>query len=48
MIFHEVLTCYNEDFGALAEWHFFATSHGKSACDGIGGKPVCSKHMMTK
>jgi hypothetical protein len=19
------------------EWHFFATSHGKSACDGIGG-----------
>jgi hypothetical protein len=21
----------------LAEWHFFATSHGKSACDGVGG-----------
>jgi hypothetical protein len=20
-----------------AEWHFFATSHGKSACDGVGG-----------
>ena len=20
-----------------AEWHFFATSHGKSPCDGIGG-----------
>jgi hypothetical protein len=19
------------------EWHFFATSHGKSACDGVGG-----------
>ena len=25
------------DFGLAAEWHFFATSHGKSACDGIGG-----------
>lgn len=20
-----------------AEWHFYATSHGKSACDGLGG-----------
>ena len=37
--------CYNfthlchheEDFGIPAEWHFFATSHGKSAADGIGG-----------
>ena len=25
------------DFGILAEWHFFATSHGKNACDGVGG-----------
>ena len=25
------------DFGILAEWHFFVTSHGKSACDGVGG-----------
>ena len=25
------------DFGISCEWHFFATSHGKSACDGIGG-----------
>ena len=25
------------DFGIPAEWHFFATSHGKSACDGVGG-----------
>ena len=25
------------DFGIEAEWHFFATSHGKSSCDGIGG-----------
>ena len=25
------------DFGIPAEWHFFATSHGKGACDGLGG-----------
>ena len=25
------------DFGLEAEWVFFATSHGKSPCDGIGG-----------
>lgn len=25
------------DFGVDAEWNFFATSHGKNACDGIGG-----------
>ena len=30
--------CHHEDdFGLAAEWNFFATSHGKSACDGIGG-----------
>ena len=30
--------CHHEvDFGVPAEWHFSATSHGKSACDGIGG-----------
>ena len=23
--------------GLFAEWHFFATSHGETACDGIGG-----------
>jgi hypothetical protein len=28
--------CYHvEDFGASAEWHFFATSHGKGPCDGV-------------
>lgn len=27
----------DEDFGVSLEWHFFSTSHGKSACDGIGG-----------
>ena len=31
------LTMHFEDFGISAEWHFFATSHGKSPCDGIGG-----------
>ena len=31
------LLMHQEDFGMSAEWHFFATSHGKSPCDGIGG-----------
>jgi hypothetical protein len=31
------ITCHNEDFGVPAEWHFFVTSHGKNACDGVGG-----------
>jgi hypothetical protein len=26
-----------KDFNVEAEWHFFATSHGKGLCDGIGG-----------
>jgi hypothetical protein len=30
--------CHHEkDFGIKCEWNFFATSHGKNACDGIGG-----------
>lgn len=30
--------CQHEnDFGLIAEWNFFATSHGKNSCDGIGG-----------
>ena len=28
---------HEEDFAVKAEWHFFATSHGKSPCDGIDG-----------
>ena len=28
---------HKNDFGIEAEWVFFATSHGKSPCDGIGG-----------
>ena len=26
-----------EDFNFNAKWSFFATSHGKSPCDGVGG-----------
>lgn len=26
-----------KNYGIKAEWHFFATSHGKGPCDGIGG-----------
>ena len=30
--------CHHElDFGIKAEWHLSATSHGKGACDGLGG-----------
>lgn len=30
--------CYHEqDFGIKAEWHFFATAHGKGPSDGLGG-----------
>ena len=28
---------HERDFGIPAEWHFYATSHGKGACDGVGG-----------
>lgn len=28
---------HTEDFGIPAEWHFFATAHGKGPCDGTGG-----------
>ena len=28
---------HEKDFGLACEGHFFATSHGKNACDGIGG-----------
>ena len=29
--------CYHkEDFRVQPEWHFYATSHGKGPCDGIG------------
>ena len=38
-----------EGFGLVAEWHFFATSHGKRPPDGETEKlpkPVCSKYTM--
>lgn len=28
---------HEDDFSIKAEWNFFATGHGKGACDGIGG-----------
>lgn len=31
------LCLFNNDFGIDAEWNFFATSHGKSPCDALGG-----------
>ncbi len=31
------LCLHKQDFGMDVEWVFFATSHRKSPCDGIGG-----------
>ena len=31
------LTFHKQNFGFDAVWNFFATSHGKSPCDGLGG-----------
>jgi hypothetical protein len=39
------ITCHIEEFGVPAEWHFFVTSHGKSACDGVG---VTLKRLAAK
>lgn len=36
---------HENDFGIPAKWNFFATSHGKNACDGIGGSV---KRTVTK
>ena len=35
------LCLHKQDFGLDAEWIFFATSHGKSPCDMIGGSVKC-------
>ena len=32
-----LISHHEDDFGLVAEWNFLATSHGKTACDGIGG-----------
>lgn len=38
--------CHHKpDFGLDADWNFFASSHGKNACDGIGGT---TKRAVTK
>ena len=46
---------HEEDFGMPCEWVFFATAHGKSACDGLCGTtkrlttmPACNKQSMTR
>lgn len=39
------LCLHENDFGLAAEWHFFATAHGKNACDGVGGT---TKREVTK
>lgn len=39
------LCLHEKDFGLKAIWCFFATSHGKSPCDGIGGTV---KRIVTK
>ena len=36
---------HQKDFGFSAKWNFFATSHGKQPCDGIGGTV---KRMVAK
>ena len=46
---HFLNLCHHEqDFGMSAEWNFFATSHGKGACDGVGGtvKTFAAKASM--
>ena len=35
------LAHHEDDFGVPADWHFFATSHGKGPCDGVGGTVKC-------
>ena len=37
--------CSEADFGIKAQWNFFATSHGKGACDGVCG---CMKRCAAK
>ncbi|XP_044013077.1 uncharacterized protein LOC122855606 [Aphidius gifuensis] len=33
-----VTLCHHKkNYGIEAEWHFFATAHGKGPCDGVGG-----------
>jgi hypothetical protein len=43
--FFNNLLHHDEDFNIKAEWHFFASSHGKNAYDGIGG---CVKRLAAR
>ena len=36
---------HTKDHKLQAKWHFFATSHGKSPCDGLGGT---TKRLVTR
>ena len=40
---------HQDDFGISAEWNFFATSHGKGPCDGVGGvvKRLATRYSKT-
>ena len=44
------LCMHEQDFGVKASWTFFATSHGKQPCDGIGGtvKRLVSKASLQR
>ena len=45
-VYHFQMVCYHEnDFSVPCEWIFFATSHGKSPCDGLGGT---AKRLTTR
>lgn len=49
--FNFINLCHHqEDFQMKAQWSYFATSHGKSACDGIGGttKRLARKESIQK
>lgn len=39
------ICCHEQDFNMKCSCYFFATSHGKSPCDGIGGT---LKRFVTK
>ena len=41
---------HESDFNFKCEWHFFATAHGKTACDGVGGtvKRLASKASLQR
>ena len=41
---------HQQDFSMDAEWIFFATSHGKSPCNGVGGFVKCyvMKHSLQR